>query len=160
MRASSPAEAPAGSDRPIPIVRVEGSHREGGRQIGEATADVVRRAVAFRPDQLPAGRTIDDQLALAARYREVTAAALPWLVEELDGVAEATGVNRVALFAASIEEIWARRPSQAGAVHLGATVSSSRGGPDRATGGRCSDLVATAPATADGHTWIAHTNDL
>lgn len=138
---------------PIPIIRVAGSHREVGRQIGQATADVVRRSVAFGPDQIPEGRTVDEQLRLAARYRDVTAAALPWLIEELDGVAEAADVDPLALFAASIEEIWSSRPSQAGTPDVATK-------PVRATAGRCSDLVATAPATRDGHTWIAHTNDL
>lgn len=129
---------------PIPVVRVQGDHREVGRQVGEATRDTIRRAVDFHPAQLPPGRSLPDQLALASRYREATRAALPWLVEELDGAAEGAVVDPLALFAASIEEIWSRRPSARGAR-----------GPDR-----CSDLVATAPATADGHTWIAHTNDL
>jgi hypothetical protein len=55
-------------------------------------------------------------------------------------------VDPLALFAASVEEIWTVRPSQATA--------------GQQVDGRCSDLVATAPATADGHTWVAHTNDL
>lgn len=152
--------------RPIPILRVRGSHREVGRQVGEATAEVVRLAVDFEPDQLPEGRAMAEQLALADEYRHVTAAALPWLVDELDGVAEGAGVDPLALFAASIEEIWARRPSQAGTPATGATPAATRGDGDpaeggtRRTDGRCSDLVVTAPATRDGHTWVAHTNDL
>lgn len=124
---------------------VAGSHREVGRQVGKATAEVLRRAVDFG-DELPAGRSRDEQLALAGRYREATLAATPWLVEEIDGAAEGAGVDPLALFAASIEEIWSVRPSMATA---GAVVD-----------GRCSDLVAGPPATADGHTWVAHTNDL
>lgn len=122
-----------------------GTHREVGRQIGAATAAVVREAVAFDGD-LPAGRTRAEQLALAARYRDATLAATPWLVDEIDGAAEAAGVDALALFAASIEEIWSVRPSQATAGVL--------------VDGRCSDLVAGPPATADGHIWVGHTNDL
>ncbi|MGZ8565479.1 MAG: C45 family autoproteolytic acyltransferase/hydrolase, partial [Actinomycetota bacterium] len=50
------------------------------------------------------------------------------------------------LWACCIEEIWyePREPT-----HTGAAID-----------GRCSDLVATAPATADGHTLTAHNNDL
>jgi hypothetical protein len=129
----------------IPRLVVSGSHREVGRQVGEATAPVLRRAVDFGAE-LPAGRTRDEQLALAGRYRAATLAATPWLVEEIDGAAEAAGVDALALFAASIEEIWSVRPSMATA---GVVVD-----------GRCSDLVAGPPATADGHTWVAHTNDL
>ena len=107
-----PGDEMAAGD-PIPIVRVRGSHREVGRQISEATAD--RDSVERSPSlgfEVPAGRTWARQLQLAARCREVTAASLPWLVDELDGVAEAAAVDPLALFAASIEEIWARRPSQ------------------------------------------------
>ena len=132
-------------DGGIPFLVVEGSHREVGRQVGAATADVIRQAVAFDA-QLPPGRSRDRQLALAARYRDATLHATPWLVDEIDGAAEAAGVDPLALFAASIEEIWTVRPSQATA---GSVVD-----------GRCSDLVAGPPATADGHVWVAHNNDL
>jgi len=129
----------------IPFLVVAGSHREVGRQVGEATAAVVREAVAFDAS-LPPGRTRAEQLALAARYRDATLAATPWLVDEIDGAAEGAGVDPLALFATSVEEIWSVRPSQATA---GAVVD-----------GRCSDLVAGPPATVDGHVWVAHTNDL
>ncbi|HEY4634356.1 MAG TPA: C45 family peptidase [Candidatus Limnocylindrales bacterium] len=129
----------------IPRIRVTGSHREVGRQVGAATADTLRSAVAFDA-QLPAGRSRHEQLAMAARYRQATLAATPWLVDEIDGASAGADVDPLALFAVSIEEIWESRPSQATA---GTVVD-----------GRCSDLVAGPPATADGHTWIAHNNDL
>jgi isopenicillin-N N-acyltransferase like protein len=116
--------------RRIELVRVAGTHREVGYQIGSATAEVVRRHAA----------AIDARrLAQAAAYRDVTAAELPWLVAELDGVAEGAGADPLAVFAASIEEIAVEEPTPAS---------------------RCSDLVATPPATPDGHVWVAHNNDL
>ena len=142
-------ELPGGYDGPmtggIPLLAVSGSHREVGRQVGLATAEVLREAVAF-DTALPPRRSRSEQLALAARYRDATLAATPWLVEELDGVADGAGVDPMALFAASIEEIWTVRPSQATAGSL--------------VDGRCSDIVAVPPATPDGHVWVAHTNDL
>ena len=129
----------------IPILRVAGSHREVGRAIGAAAAPAIRAAVDFDAE-LPEGRSRDEQLALAARHRAVTGAATGWLVEEIDGVAEGAGVDPLALFAASIEEIWAVRPSQAGTPVP--------------VPGRCSDLVVGPPHTADGHLWVAHNNDL
>ena len=129
----------------IPKLRVEGSHREVGRQVGAATGAVLRAAVRFDAI-LPAGRSRAAQLALARGYRDATLAATPWLVDEIDGAAEGAGVDPLALFAASIEEIWSVRPSQATA---GVVID-----------GRCSDLVAGPPATSDGHVWVAHTNDL
>ena len=136
----------------MPYLRVAGSHREVGRHVGEATADTIRAAVDFDA-QLPPGRTRGEQLALAGAHREATLAATPWLVDEIDGAAEGAGVDPLDLFAASIEELWTERPSQAG---------PGRGArPFRSIGhGRCTDLVAAPPATADGHVWVAHNNDL
>ena len=134
----------------LPLLRVAGSHREVGRQLGEATADTIREAVDFE-GRLPPGWTLDAQLALAAAHRDATLRATPWLVDEIDGAAEGAGVDPLALFAASIEEIWASRPSRAG---------PGAGGVRPFGHGRCSDLVAVPPATADGHVWVAHNTDL
>jgi hypothetical protein len=60
----------------IPLLRVSGSHREVGRQVGEATAGALGEAVAF-DGSLPPGRTRAGQLALAAEYRDATLAATP-----------------------------------------------------------------------------------
>jgi hypothetical protein len=126
---------------PIPLLRVAGTHREVGRQIGSAFPEKIRLNVESSFGDLPGSRTREEQLSLAAAYRDVTAPALPWLMEELDGVAEAAGVDPLAFFAASIEEIW-YLPRE------------------RVTQGRCSDLVAGPRATADGHLIVGHNNDL
>lgn len=122
----------------IPIVQVSGTHADVGRQLGEAGREAIRAEVerAFRT--IPAGRSRNEQLALAARYRVVTEPSLPWLMEELDGCAAGAGVDRDAFFATTIEEIWYE---------------------PRITQGRCSDLVAGPPATSDGHLLVAHNND-
>ena len=125
----------------IPILHVAGSRREVGRQIGEAYADQIRSNVDASFGELPGGRTPEEQLRLAAEYRTVTERELPWLVEELDGCAEAAGADPLAFFAVSIEEIW-YLPRE------------------RVTQGRCSDLVAGPRATADGHLLVGHNNDL
>jgi isopenicillin-N N-acyltransferase like protein len=77
--------------------------------------------------------------ALVERYRTVTAAHLPWVVEELEGVAEGAGADPLAVFAASIEELAAAGAD--GADH-------------------CTDLVAMPAVTADNHLLVAHNNDL
>jgi isopenicillin-N N-acyltransferase like protein len=112
---------------PIRLVRAAGSHREVGRQIGEATAAEMARM---------AGETAFDP-ALIARYRAVTLEHVPWVVEELDGAAEGAGLDPLAVFAASVEEL---APAEA------------------PTG--CSDVVVTGARTADGHLLVGHTNDL
>ncbi len=139
----------------IPVLRVEGSHREVGEQVGRATADTIRRSVEAVRETLQPGRSFAEQMALAGAYRAVTAQALPWLIDELDGAAVAAGVDPIELFAASVEEIWAQRPSQAAIGPRSSSPEATSPAP-----GRCSDLLATASATADGHTLVAHTNDL
>lgn len=136
---------------PIAVLSVTGSHRDVGRQIGEATAGVLRRETAIDAfdARLPDGRSRAEQLALAARYRDATRRAVPWIVDEIDGAAEGAGVDPLALFARSVEEIWGES-SMAHAGHGGS----------RGTEGRCSDLVAVPPLTANGHAWVAHNNDL
>jgi isopenicillin-N N-acyltransferase-like protein len=112
---------------PIPVIRTAGSHREVGRQIGAATAPEMARFVS----------EASADAELVGRYRAVTLEHAPWIVEELDGAAEAAGLDPLGVFAASIEEL---APAEA------------------PTG--CSDLVVTGARTADGHLLVAHTNDL
>jgi isopenicillin-N N-acyltransferase-like protein len=126
---------------PIPLIRVRGSHRDVGLQLGDLGADQIRRAVTWVDDELPEGRSTDEQLALARTYRDVTEPAYPWLLEELDGCAEAAGVDPLAFFASTIEELWYAPYA-------------------KVTQGRCSDVVAGPAATADGHLWVGHNNDL
>jgi len=133
---------------PIPLVRVRGDHRAVGRQIGEACEAEIESACRLE-SALVGGQTVDGQRALAAEYRSVTATAYPWLMDELDGVAEGAGVDPLDLFAASIEEIWTERPSQ--------PTGDTAARPDP---GKCSDMVATAPLTTGGATLVAHNNDL
>jgi isopenicillin-N N-acyltransferase-like protein len=111
---------------PIPLLRVAGSHSEVGAQVGLAAADAIRRASAAPFDA-----------ALVERYRAVTVEHLPRVVEELDGAAEAAGLDPLAVFAASVEEL-AGVPAPTG----------------------CTDLVATGDASADGHLLVGHNNDL
>jgi hypothetical protein len=126
---------------PIETIRVEGTHREVGLQMGEAARDTILEEVEGAWDDLPAGRTKGQQLVLAAEYRAFTLPRLPWLIEELDACAEAVGVDALEFFACTMEEIW-YEPRV------------------RVTQGRCSDLVAGPAATADGHLIVGHTNDL
>lgn len=135
----------------LPLLIVEGSHRDVGQQIGASCGDVLRRAVAFDQGEVPGeARSLAQQLALAAEYRSFTRRQLPYLVDELDAVAEAADVDPVRLFAASTEEMWASPPP------VGPGGSSSLSSPR----GRCTDLVAAAPLTVDGDLLVAHNNDL
>lgn len=125
---------------PIELIEVAGaSHREIGSKVGSACADQIGAAIAASQADLPPDRDMATQLELASRYRETTAATLPWLVEELDATAEGAGVDALAFFACGIEEIWYE---------------------PRLPKGRCSDLVAGPRATENGHVIVGHNNDL
>jgi hypothetical protein len=95
----------------IPLVRAHGTHAEAGAAIGEATRDAIRR------------RVTGEHLELAARYRDVTAEHLPWVVEELDAAAHAAAVDPLALFAASVEELDADTPRGCTDVVVGRLVA-------------------------------------
>ncbi len=127
--------------QPIPILRVRGSHRDVGEQVGLACAPSLRAEIDRARAEVPDGRTWDEQLALAGRYREVTRAAYPWYLDEVDGAAESAEVDPLALFALSVEEIW----------YVPYT---------RRLQGRCTDIVAVPPATAGDHVLAAHNNDI
>lgn len=134
---------------PIPVLRVRGTHREVGRQIGSACADVIRNGLGA---EAAGERSGELRLELAVEYHEATARSLPWLIEELDGCAEGAGVDALELFAASIEELPAAVARRSGDDAAAVPVDVARG--------RCSDLVAVPPATANGHVLVAHNNDL
>jgi isopenicillin-N N-acyltransferase like protein len=130
--------------REIPLLRVSGGYRAVGQQIGEACADALHRAVDLERAGLPRhGHTVDQLLEDADRCRAVTQQAFPWLLEELDGVAEGAGIDPQPLFAASVEELWEERPSEPGR-----------------TEGRCTDVLVAPEATSTGHLLVAHNNDL
>jgi isopenicillin-N N-acyltransferase-like protein len=125
----------------IPVIRVGGTHREVGLQLGVAGREQIVGTIEQSFSDLPSGRTVEEQLALAARYREFAQPRLPWLIEELEGCAEGARVDPLSFFATSLEEIWySPYPKR--------------------TDGRCSDLVAGPSATANGHLLVAHNNDL
>jgi len=119
--------------------------------VGEAWASHIHAAVDFASD-LPAGRTYEEQLALADRYRTITRGTLPWVADELDGMAAGADVDAVALFAVTVEEIWPEDEKE------DAGAGEGEGG--RTVEGRCSDLIAGPSKTASGHLLVAHNNDL
>ncbi|MFT4040907.1 MAG: hypothetical protein QM692_22180 [Thermomicrobiales bacterium] len=79
----------------FPFHRFTGSHRQIGRQFGEATADRIRRHLdlALARLQSRSGRTPDDALAAALRYRPFVQEHAPFLDEEIVGVAAGAGIS-------------------------------------------------------------------
>ncbi len=119
---------------PIPYISISGNHFEAGRQLGAATAETLHR-----PLDLPPGHTWDDMRRLVQPYQAATEAALPWLHQEMQGLAAGSELNLLDLYVRATEEIWPPPPQPAN---------------------KCSDFAAGSPATFDGGVWLAHNNDL
>jgi len=119
--ASSPPAGHAGDGVSIPFVyvRARGSYREIGRQIGEAARDQIRASVGFFRDQfdsLSGGRmgfAAAERLALG--YLEQARRHIPQHVEELEGLAEGSGVPFSELLVPNCgEEFTASEPPESG----------------------------------------------
>ena len=122
----------------IPVIEVRGTHREVGQQIGVRCQPQIRAMLATLREGLPAGVSWSDMLPQSRLYLQFSRAVYPQYVEELEGIAEGAEAPFNEIFLSMCEELW-----EAAAWKKG-----------------CSDLVARGPATLDGSTLIAHTNDL
>src|SRR5436190_4091124 len=80
----------AEEQRTIPFYRLSGTHREIGRQFGEACVDLIRRHRDLAMARLGTTRGITPEQALASamHYRAYVEAYAPFLDEEVQGVAE------------------------------------------------------------------------
>ena len=63
------------TEHTIPLITVRGSYAEVGAAIGDACAATIERECDTARWEIPPGRSVKDQLALADRYAEVTTAA-------------------------------------------------------------------------------------
>ena len=95
MRTLSDARGPAPSVGPLAHLAVRGSHREIGRQIGEATRDIVHATIAHYVDAYPriAGLTFAQAEIQAQVYLAKAAEHMPQFVAELRGIAEGADVE-------------------------------------------------------------------
>ncbi len=122
----------------IPVIEVQGTHREVGQQIGEQMRSVWQALVARWPDTLPAGVCWANIVKQSELYLAHSRQAYPRYIDELEGMAEGSGLPLSDLFAGMCEELWDPQVWKRG----------------------CSDMAARGRATADGSTLLAHTNDL
>jgi len=122
----------------IPLIEINGTHRQVGQQIGERCQSQIRAMLSALREGLPAGVRWSDMLQQSRIYLLHSLVAYPQYVEELEGIAEGAAVSFEEIFLSMCEELW-----EAAAWKKG-----------------CSDLAARGPATLDGSTLIAHTNDL
>jgi isopenicillin-N N-acyltransferase-like protein len=122
----------------IPVIEVCGTHRQVGLQIGKQCQLQIKSMLSHLREDLPAGVVWDEMLSQSSRYLRHSRAVYPHYVEELEGIAEGANTPFEEIFLSICEELWE-------------TAAWEKG---------CSDLAARGPATLDGSTLIAHTNDL
>lgn len=129
----------------IPLLEVSGTHRQVGEQIGEHMKPHIREMLDSQRQRLPLGVLWQDILHKSRLCLVESRAVFPKYIEELEGIAEASGTDFDELFLSMCEELW--EPS---AWQIDAAI------PKRG----CTDMAARGHATLDGSTLIAHTNDL
>jgi isopenicillin-N N-acyltransferase-like protein len=118
----------------VRIVRVEGSHYEVGFQLGtELKANLVRSVRWMQEQKDWESRRAEAQLFLAISKEHV-----PEYVAEVQGAADAAGLELGDLFTTICEEI---------------------GDPNYRPTKGCSDLIASDDVTRDGSVLVAHNND-
>lgn len=133
--------------RTFPIFRFAGSHREIGRQFGEASAETIRRhrdlALARLRDRngIAPGRALADAL----HYRPFVVAHAAFLDEEIQGVAEGSGLSLAETYVLQLRAELA--------------VKTARPGFGEA-GDECTTFAVLPEATADGAPLIGQNADL
>ncbi len=125
------------SNEPIPLLRIRGSYRQVGQQIGQQLRPQIQRKLAAWRQELLPGVSWREMVDRGRVYLAHSRAVYPQFVDELEGTAEGAGLPLDELFLLLCEELW--------------EPAAWRG---------CTDMVARGRATADGSTLVAHTNDL
>ena len=91
---------------PIPVIKVSGTHREVGWQIGEKMKPRLQRILPRLREQLPPGVSWKDMELKGRLCLAHSRAAYPQFVEELEGTAEAAELPFEEVFLAICEELW------------------------------------------------------
>lgn len=138
----NPLKTPVHSE-PVPMVKVSGSHREIGRQIGEAFREKVvhsvenaRNLLAEAYEQLEL--TWDGAKIQSRKYLPFSEERFPQYVDEIRGMAEGANVEYLDLVTLNTMEA-----VTTDALHLT----------------RCTSMAVNETRTADGHVLAAHNED-
>ncbi len=130
------------SEMPIKLVRISGDHRTMGQQVGEKCAPEIHRmleiykasfAVAYDELQL----TWDEAVLQGLKYYPYVREHMPQYIEELEGMAEAAGVDFDDLMVLNCMEA-----ITSDALHLG-----------------CTSLAVSGERTENGHVLVGHNED-
>jgi isopenicillin-N N-acyltransferase-like protein len=128
---------------PPPFVRVKGSHREMGRQIGEATADQVRHSIDNARNLIQDTYSVleltwEGAVIQARKYLPYAQERYPKYVDEIIGISEGAGVSFE-----DLQVLTSMEGVTLDALHLS----------------KCSSFAVNGERTADGHVLLAHNED-
>jgi isopenicillin-N N-acyltransferase like protein len=128
---------------PPPLIKVSGSHREIGRQIGEACTPQVQRSVETARSLIAQSYetlelTWEGAQIQARKYIPFVQERYPQYVEELNGIAEGANVSMDDLITLNAME-----GVTMDALHLT----------------KCTSMAVNDQRTADGHVLVAHNED-
>jgi isopenicillin-N N-acyltransferase like protein len=128
---------------PPPMIEVKGSHREIGRQIGEACSIQVHRSLENARALIGSTYSVleltwEGARIQASKYLPFAQERYPRYIEELDGIAEGAGVSFD-----DLTVLTAMEAVTMDALHLT----------------RCTSLAVNGEQTRDGHVLVAHNED-
>ncbi|MFM8319491.1 MAG: C45 family autoproteolytic acyltransferase/hydrolase [Chloroflexota bacterium] len=128
---------------PAPLIKVRGTHRQIGRQIGEAMAGQIRHSIENARNLLEQtydslNLTWDGAVIQASKYNPFAQERYPQYVEEMAGMAEGAGVHFD-----DLSVVTAMEAVTMDALHLT----------------KCTSMAVSGDRTADGHVLVAHNED-
>lgn len=128
---------------PPPVIRVKGSHREMGQQMGEAMAPQVRHSIGnarvlIKDTENTLELDWDGAVMQARKYMPFAQERYPKYVEEMQGIAEGAGVSFD-----DLATLTAMEGVTMDALHLT----------------KCTSFAVNDECTADGHVLVAHNED-
>ncbi len=139
---------------PIPVIQVQGTHREIGQQIGAKMRPTLERMLQRSHVGLPPGVEWEDMQLKGRLCLAHSRATYPQFVAEIEGVAEGSGLPFEELFLIVCEELW-----EPAAWHISVSMIPTVPAMPMMPRG-CTDLIARGPASVGGATLLAHNNDL
>jgi isopenicillin-N N-acyltransferase-like protein len=130
-------------ENPVPLIRVQGSHAEVGKQLGEAVRPLIQHSVENARNLVESTRmdlhlTWEGARTQARKYMPFAHERYPQYVEELNGMAEGANVNNIDLAVVNFLEA-----VTTDALHLT----------------KCTSLSVNEQNTANRHVLVAHNED-
>ena len=114
-------------NHPIPIIEARGTHREVGQQIGTQCKPQIERMMDLLRKSPPKDKTWEMTIAESKLFLAHSQAIYPQYVEELQGIAEGSGIPFDELFVSMCEELWETPPNGKGCTDMAARGRAARG---------------------------------